>query len=391
MNAATDRFARHGFSSSLTTGATIRQMKRRAFLGRPPSPARRCVARRLVSMCPPPRSASSSALPVSNWTKSASPISPPASKRASGLPSAWCSFTSRRIDAVDRNGPQLGAVLALNPDAAAIAGQLDRRAQGQSLCAARCTASRFCSRTTSKRATRLPPPPVRSRSPIGALPQDAFVVGSPARRGRHRPRQNQSQRVGQLPLHAFHQRLERARRPNQKPLRARSQSVRLQLRLGRRRRRQSVRRGYRYRDRWIGYRSLIHQRHRRTQAHRRTGQPLRHRPHLGQPGHRRAHGAHGSRRRDFAERDGRRSDQKPSKGSPDYTRFLDPHGLRGARLGIARKFFQNNAPLDAFLTGCVDALKKAGAEVIDPADLATHGQMDAPEGEVLLVRIQGRY
>ncbi len=72
------------------------------------------------------------------------------------------------------------------------------------------------------------------------------------------------------------------------------------------------------------------------------------------------------------------------KTAPDYTRFLDPTGLRGARLGIARKFFQNNAPLDAFLNGCVDALKKAGAEVIDPADLATHGQLDAPEQQVLL-------
>ena len=68
----------------------------------------------------------------------------------------------------------------------------------------------------------------------------------------------------------------------------------------------------------------------------------------------------------------------------DYTRSLDPKGLRGARLGIARKFFQNNAPLDAFLNGCIDALKKAGAEVIDPADLATHGQMEAPESQVLL-------
>ncbi|MGD0130760.1 MAG: amidase [Bryobacteraceae bacterium] len=73
-----------------------------------------------------------------------------------------------------------------------------------------------------------------------------------------------------------------------------------------------------------------------------------------------------------------------SKAAPDYTRFLDPKGLRGARLGIARKFFENNAPLDAFLNGCIDALKKAGAEVIDPADLATHGQMEAPESQVLL-------
>jgi amidase len=73
----------------------------------------------------------------------------------------------------------------------------------------------------------------------------------------------------------------------------------------------------------------------------------------------------------------------PGKFAPDYTRLLDPNGLRGARLGIARKFFANNAPLDAFLTGCVDTLKKAGAEVIDPADLATFDQISAPEGDVL--------
>ena len=67
----------------------------------------------------------------------------------------------------------------------------------------------------------------------------------------------------------------------------------------------------------------------------------------------------------------------------DYTRSLDPRGLRGARLGIARRFFESNAPLDRFLNTCVDILKKAGAEVIDPADLHTHGQMEGPEMEVL--------
>jgi len=72
------------------------------------------------------------------------------------------------------------------------------------------------------------------------------------------------------------------------------------------------------------------------------------------------------------------------KAAQDYARFLDPRGLRGARLGIARKFFENDAPLDRFLSGCVEVLKKAGAELIDPADVPTHGQMDAPEMEVLL-------
>ena len=32
------------------------------------------------------------------------------------------------------------------------------------------------------------------------------------------------------------------------------------------------------------------------------------------------------------------------KAAPDYTRFLDPNGLRGARLGIARKFFAEQRP-----------------------------------------------
>lgn len=71
------------------------------------------------------------------------------------------------------------------------------------------------------------------------------------------------------------------------------------------------------------------------------------------------------------------------KSQPDYTQFLDANGLRGARLGIARKFFANHAPLDRFLSECVATLKKAGAEIIDPADLPTHGQYGAPENEVL--------
>lgn len=69
---------------------------------------------------------------------------------------------------------------------------------------------------------------------------------------------------------------------------------------------------------------------------------------------------------------------------PDYTRYLDASGLRGARLGIARKFFADNAPLNRFLDHCVEGLKDAGALIIDPADLATHGTYGAAEHEVLL-------
>jgi amidase len=68
----------------------------------------------------------------------------------------------------------------------------------------------------------------------------------------------------------------------------------------------------------------------------------------------------------------------------DYVRFLDPDGLRGARLGIARRFFAENAPLNSFLDNCVAALKRAGAILVDPADLPMHGAAAAAEQEVLL-------
>jgi amidase len=68
----------------------------------------------------------------------------------------------------------------------------------------------------------------------------------------------------------------------------------------------------------------------------------------------------------------------------DYVRYLDLDGLRGARLGVARRFFADNAPLNAFLDNCVATLKRAGAVVVDPADLPMHGAAAAAEQEVLL-------
>jgi amidase len=72
------------------------------------------------------------------------------------------------------------------------------------------------------------------------------------------------------------------------------------------------------------------------------------------------------------------------KIAPDYTKFLDAGGLRGARLGIARKFYENNASIDRFLTQCVAVLRQAGAEVVEGADLPSHGKGGDDEGEVLL-------
>jgi amidase len=69
--------------------------------------------------------------------------------------------------------------------------------------------------------------------------------------------------------------------------------------------------------------------------------------------------------------------------APEHKIALDSGGLKRARLGVARKFFDQNAPLDRFLSNCVDALKQAGAVIVDPAELPSHGKWGEPEGEVL--------
>lgn len=52
----------------------------------------------------------------------------------------------------------------------------------------------------------------------------------------------------------------------------------------------------------------------------------------------------------------------------DYTKFLDPDGLRGARLGVARRFFQSDS-LDAkVLEAALDEMKQRGATLVDFRD-----------------------
>jgi amidase len=71
-------------------------------------------------------------------------------------------------------------------------------------------------------------------------------------------------------------------------------------------------------------------------------------------------------------------------GAQDFTRALDPAGLRGARIGVARKFFGFNDAVDKLMADAIDVMKREGATIVDPADIPTHGKLDAPEFEVLL-------
>jgi amidase len=69
----------------------------------------------------------------------------------------------------------------------------------------------------------------------------------------------------------------------------------------------------------------------------------------------------------------------------DYREFLKPGGLRGARIGVLRAdSFGFNKKLDPVFQSAVDAMKREGAEVIDPVEFPTLGKTGRSEYEVLL-------
>jgi amidase len=76
------------------------------------------------------------------------------------------------------------------------------------------------------------------------------------------------------------------------------------------------------------------------------------------------------------------------KKQKDYTAFLDPNGLRGARIGVARKYFGFSDTVDALMKHLIQEMKTAGAEIVDPADLESHGKFDETELLVLLYELK---
>jgi amidase len=75
------------------------------------------------------------------------------------------------------------------------------------------------------------------------------------------------------------------------------------------------------------------------------------------------------------------------KGS-DYAKALDPGGLKGVRIGVPRKFFfGQNGPADRVTDAAIADLKRLGAEIIDPADFDSL-EFEKSELEVLLTEFR---
>ena len=76
------------------------------------------------------------------------------------------------------------------------------------------------------------------------------------------------------------------------------------------------------------------------------------------------------------------------KSLTDYSQFCDPNGLKGARIGVARKYFGFSENVDALMERSLDAMKKQGATLIDPADIETLGKFDETELLVFMYELK---
>ncbi len=72
------------------------------------------------------------------------------------------------------------------------------------------------------------------------------------------------------------------------------------------------------------------------------------------------------------------------RSTDDYTQFLDLDGLRGARIGVARNYFGFHPLVDAIMERAIVTLRAAGAVIVDPANIATAKQFGDDEYTVLL-------
>ncbi len=69
----------------------------------------------------------------------------------------------------------------------------------------------------------------------------------------------------------------------------------------------------------------------------------------------------------------------------DYASGLDRNALRGARIGVARKHYTGySEPTDRVFEHALDLMRQRGATIVDPADIATAGQTDDSELDLLL-------
>ena len=80
--------------------------------------------------------------------------------------------------------------------------------------------------------------------------------------------------------------------------------------------------------------------------------------------------------------------ESAGKFQTDYAQFCDSNGLKGARIGVARKYFGFRDSVDAVMNQALDVMKQQGATLVDPADIPTLGKFDDSEMTVLMYELK---
>jgi len=82
------------------------------------------------------------------------------------------------------------------------------------------------------------------------------------------------------------------------------------------------------------------------------------------------------------------TDGQRGRAAADYLAALRPDGARGKRIGLVRSYANIARPVMDVIDRAANDLRKLGAMVIDPVDIPTATKIDDPELEVLLYELK---
>jgi len=77
------------------------------------------------------------------------------------------------------------------------------------------------------------------------------------------------------------------------------------------------------------------------------------------------------------------TEEGKGKAQTDYTQFLDPKGLKGARIGVVRNLFGFDERVDEIMDASIEIMRKNGAVIVDPIEIPTAKELWETELVVL--------
>jgi amidase len=78
------------------------------------------------------------------------------------------------------------------------------------------------------------------------------------------------------------------------------------------------------------------------------------------------------------------TESSAGKAHADYTQFLDTGAMRGARIGVARELFKLHRLVDPVMDSALEAMRRAGAVLVDPVKLPARQDLGGADYQVML-------